>query len=276
LVRSGFAFQVGIHWWGLAGDLQAGYYRLAPTMPAREIAEVIASGQQATAKVTFPEGFTVEQIAARLDETGLCAAQDFLAVAVPANVSGIPLPTGRSLSAQSVEGYLFPATYVFEYGTEPAVLVDEMAEAFRTRVIEGLGPDLVRTHDSLHEVVTIASMIEREARVDKDRPLISSVIHNRLKRGMRLQVDATVLYALGGHKERVTLEDLKVDSPFNTYRHQGLPPHPICNPGEASVRAALRPAKTDYLFYVARPDGSHKFTRTYAEHLKAIRAIRGG
>jgi UPF0755 protein len=139
-----------------------------------------------------------------------------------------------------------------------------------------MADDLRRSKRSLADIVTIASLIEREARIGKDRPLISGVIHNRLRKGMRLQVDATVLYALGEHKGRVTYEDLKVDSPFNTYRHKGLPPHPICNPGEASIRAALRPAKTEYLFYVARPDGSHVFTRTYAEHQQAIRAIRGG
>ena len=276
VIRSAFAFEVGIHRWGLAGKLQAGYYRLAPTMSAREIAEVIASGKQATEKVTFPEGFTIKQMAERLDKTGLCSEQDFLAAAVPTNASDVPLPTGNSLSAQSVEGYLFPATYVFEYGTEPAALVRQMAEAFRSRVIEGMAGDLARSHYMLHEVVTVASMIEREARVERDRPLIASVIYNRLRKGMPLQIDATVLYALGEHKERVTLKDLEVDSPFNTYDRKGLPPHPICNPGEASIHAALRPARTDYLFYVAKPNGSHVFTRTYEEHLKAISAIRGG
>jgi len=276
LIRSAFAFQVGVRRWGLGGKLKAGYYRLAPTMSAREIAEVVASGKQATEKVTFPEGFTVRQMAERLGKTGLCSEQDFLAAAVPADVSEVPLPTGNSLAAQSLEGYLFPATYVFEYGTEPAALVREMAEAFRSRVIEGMAGDLARSRYTLHEVVTIASMIEREARVGKDRPLIASVIYNRLAKGMPLQIDATVLYALGEHKERITSKDLQVDSPFNTYRRKGLPPHAICNPGAASIRAALRPAKTGYLFYVAKPDGSHVFTKTYEDHLKAIRAIRGG
>jgi len=276
LIRSAFAFQVGVRRWGLAGKLKAGYYRLAPTMSAREIAEVIASGEQATEKVTFPEGFTVKQMAERLGETGLCSEQDLLAAAVPANVSDVPLPTGNSLAAQSVEGYLFPATYIFEYGTEPPALVREMTKAFRSRVIRGMAADLAHSHYTLHEIVTVASMIEREARVEKDRPLVASVIYNRLQKGWKLEIDATVLYALGEHKKRVTRKDLQIDSPLNTYRHKGLPPHAICNPGEASIRAALHPAKTDYLFYVAKPDGSHVFTRTYAEHRKAIRAIRGG
>jgi len=276
LIRNAFAFQVGIRRWGLAGKLKAGYYRLSPTMSARQIAETLASGKQATARVTFPEGFTVKQMAERLGQTGLCSEEDFLAAAIPANVSELPLPSGNSLSAQSVEGYLFPATYIFEYGTEPPAFVREMTKAFRSRVIEGMTDDLARSHYTLHEVVTIASMIEREAQVEKDRPLIASVIYNRLQRGKKLEIDATVLYALGEHRERITYRDLQVDSPFNTYRHAGLPPHPICNPGEASIRAALHPAKTDYLYYVAKPDGSHVFTPTYAEHTAAIRAIRGG
>ena len=272
LTRSPFAVRVGLHRWHLAGKLQAGYYELAPTMSAREIAERIASGKQATAKVTFPEGFTVKQIAARLAEKGLIEEDAFLAEATPAILVG----SGLHLKGDSVEGYLFPATYVFEYGSTPEDVVWQMAEEFRRRTVEGMADDLRNSKRPLADIVTVASLIEREARVEKDRPLIASVIYNRLKKGMRLQIDATVLYALGEHKDRVTHQDLQVDSPFNTYRHKGLPPHAICNPGEASIRAALRPAKTDYLFYVARPDGSHKFTRTYAEHLKAIRAIRGG
>lgn len=273
LIRSQPAFQVGILFWGLRGELKAGYYELSPAMGSREIAEVIASGRQATAKVTIPEGFTVEQIAERFDATGLCpSGEDFLAAAVPATVAD----TGLDVSGNSLEGYLFPATYVFEYGTAPKDIVRRMAEEFHKRVVVGMADDLRESKHTLGATATVASMIEREARVEKDRPLIASVIYNRLNKGMRLQIDATVIYALGEHRERLTYEDLKVDSPFNTYRHTGLPPHPICNPGEASLRAAVKPAKTEYLFYVAKPDGSHVFTKTYDQHKRAIRAIRGG
>jgi UPF0755 protein len=270
LIRSPAAFHLGLYRWGLAGKLKAGYYRLAPSMSASEIAETIASGKVATEKVTIPEGFTVAQIAERLEATGLCRAQAFAVVPPEELTSRELIPTG------SLEGYLFPATYVIEYGTDAPGIADQMVDAFEQRITQGMAADLVRSRRPLSQIVTVASLIEREARVAKDRPLIASVIYNRLQKGMRLQIDATVLYALGRHKSRVTLQDLKVDSPFNTYRHAGLPPHPICNPGEASVRAALRPAKTHYLYYVARPDGSHVFTRTYAEHLQAIRALRGG
>ena len=129
---------------------------------------------------------------------------------------------------------------------------------------------------TIYEVMTLASLVEREAAVDDERPVIAGVLYNRLRTGMRLQCDATVQYALGKHKSRLLYSDLKVKSPYNTYLHAGLPPGPICSPSTASMIAALRPAKHDYLFYVARGGGRHQFTRTYEEHLKAIEAIRGG
>jgi UPF0755 protein len=126
-----------------------------------------------------------------------------------------------------------------------------------------------------HEVVTIASLVEREARVDAERARIAGVTYNRLRRGMRLEVDATVLYALGRQKDVVLYRDLQLDSPYNTYLHYGLPPGPIASPGLAAILAAVRPETHDFLYYVARPDGSHAFSRTLEEHNRAIRAIRG-
>lgn len=241
-------------------------------MSAREIAYAIASGKTATVKLTIPEGFTLRQIAERVGGTGLCTTEEFLTAAVPAAAGAAGIP-GKP---DSLEGYLFPATYVLDYGAPSEKIVAEFLRAFRERVVDGMADDLARSKRPLHEIVTIASLIEREARVEKDRPLISSVIYNRLRIGMKLQIDATVLYALGEHKDRVLYEDLRVDSPFNTYRNPGLPPHAIASPGEASLRAALNPAETDYLFYVAKPDGSHLFTRTYEEHLQAIETVREG
>jgi UPF0755 protein len=149
-----------------------------------------------------------------------------------------------------------------------------MVATFESKVLDGLAEDLRRSRLPLEKVIILASLIEREARAPEDRPLISAVLHNRLRRKMRLQVDATVLYALGKHKEQVLYEDLKADSPYNTYRNLGLPPGPICSPGLSSIQAALRPAPVSYLFYVAKPDGSHIFSRTFAEHQQAIRRAR--
>jgi UPF0755 protein len=272
LIQDELAFRLGLKQWDLAGQLKAGYYRLSPAMSAEEIARCLAEGRVATEKVTVPEGFTVAQIADRVEEAGLCSAEDLLSPAVVQKVR----KTSSFVKNDRLEGYLFPDTYVIEYGLAPEAIVQQMVDDFRQRVLVGMAEELEASRYSLAEVVTVASMIEREARVEKDRPLIASVIYNRLKKGMRLQIDATVIYALGEHRERLTYKDLKVDSPFNTYRRKGLPPHAICNPGEASLRAALKPAKTGYLYYVAKPDGSHVFTKTYEDHKRAIRAIRGG
>ncbi len=270
LIRNDLAFRIALREWGLSGQLKAGYYRLSPTMRAEEIARCIAEGRVAVAKITIPEGYTVPQIADRLAKEGLCTAAQFLDAARPANVRNV----GLRSEGDSLEGFLFPDTYTIKYGTSPADIVNLMTDNFAQRVVERLAPELGASRHSLNEVVTIASMIEREAEVDKDRPLIASVIDNRLRKDMRLQIDATVIYALGEHRSRLTREDLKVDSPFNTYLYKGLPPHPICNPGLPSLRAALHPAHTDYLYYVARSDGSHIFTKTFEEHRKAIHQVR--
>jgi len=274
LIRDELAFGVALRQWGFAGKLRAGYYRLSPRMSGEEIARTIAEGRIAKAKVTIPEGFTVAQIGEKLEKEGLCTAEEFLEAANPATVSQL----GFSLEGNSLEGYLFPDTYVIEYGTTPADIVRQIVADWGRQVASGLKWDFKQSNSggrTRSEIMTIASMIEREAQIGKDRPLIASVIYNRLRKGMRLQIDATVIYALGAHRPRLTYRDLQVDSPFNTYRYRGLPPHPICNPGLPSIRAALHPAQTDYLFYVARHDGSHVFTRTYEEHRRAIREVRG-
>src|SRR5437588_8981583 len=145
-----------------------------------------------------------------------------------------------------------------------------MLRNFHSKVAEDLGEDVRASALPLDKIVTLASLIEREAQVPEDRPLIAAVIYNRLKRHMLLQIDASVLYALGHHKERVLLADLKVDSPYNTYKHPGLPPGPICSPGLDSIKAALRPARADYIYYVARADRPHVLQTTPAEHESSV------
>ncbi len=275
IIRSAPAFYVYYKLYIRGGgdsSLKGAYFDLSPADPVAVIVEERLR-EPAVRKVTFPEGFDVAQMGARLEDGGLMiSSQAFADAAVPATVAeeiDFPLPAKR------LEGYLFPDTYAFVVGTQPDEVVTTLAQTFSRKFYVPNLAAIEASELTLHELVTVASLIEREARVAADRPLISSVIRNRLSKGMRLQIDATVLYALGGHKERVTHEDLKVKSPYNTYLHAGLPPGPICNPGLASLNAALHPAGTDHLFYVARPDGSHVFTRTYEEHLTAIRAIRG-
>ncbi|MDQ7819447.1 MAG: endolytic transglycosylase MltG [Armatimonadota bacterium] len=257
----------------LEGRLQGGEYRLSPAMGLLEVVDVLARGQVLLHEVTVPEGYTALDVARLLADAGLGDRRRLEAL-VRGGAARLPHAFLRGVPTGSLEGYLFPDTYRLPRGWPEERVVGVLLDRFADVVLplwrqEGGGR-------SLHEIVTMASLVEREARRDDERALIAGVLYNRLRRGMRLEVDATVLYALGRHKAVVTYRDLDVDSPYNTYRRAGLPPGPIANPGLASIRAALRPAATDYLYYVARPDGSHVFSRTYREHLAAIRRHRSG
>jgi UPF0755 protein len=167
-----------------------------------------------------------------------------------------------------------PDTYRFEKGIPETEIIRRMLANWNVRVLRPHARLFRQADFPMDKILVIASLIEREAMTNADRPLISSVIRNRLRIKKRLEIDATVLYALGRHKEALTFADLKVDSPYNTYRSLGLPPGPICNPGLASILAALKPAKTRYLYYVARPDGSHLFAVTYEEHRANIDRVK--
>lgn len=272
VVRRAGDFVIAVRLRRLTRSLQEGEYRLSPAMGLLEIVDRIARGAVVLYSVTIPEGFTARQIVDELVRVGLGDREQFLLL-VQTGAKSFDLEFLRTLPRASLEGYLFPDTYqIPRHLDERAVLrlfLDRFAEVVLPRWREAGGGR------PLHEIVTIASMIEREAKVPIERPLIAGVIYNRLRRGWKLEVDATVLYALGRHKSVVTFADLQVNSPYNTYRHAGLPPGPIANPGLASIDAALSPMQTDYLYYVARADGSHVFSRTLLEHQAAVRRHRG-
>lgn len=253
--------------------LKAGFYDLSATMSVPEIFTVVAEGRIATRKVSVVPGLRLEQVAERVERAGLASAAEFLHAARASffiSETGLDIPPKASL-----EGYLWPATYTIPVGTGPHGIALVMLEAFRDKFAKPRATEIAASGMTLHQVVTLASLVEREAKVDDERPIIAGVLLNRLRLGWKLQCDATVQYALPHHKSRLTYEDLKAASPYNTYLHAGLPPGPICVPSEASLLAVLQPAKHDFLFYVARGDGRHVFTRTYEEHLAAIAAIRG-
>ncbi|MBI4276947.1 MAG: endolytic transglycosylase MltG [Armatimonadetes bacterium] len=270
LVRHRLGFLLVARVRGLARRLQGGEYRLSPAMTPAAIAEVLARGEAVLHDVTVPEGFTAEEIARLLEARGLARADRFLAAV------GDPPRFGRSFLASlpTLEGYLFPDTYRLPRGMREDAIVEMFLQRFERVAGPGLPARARATGRPLHEILTIASMVEREARHAFERPLIAGVIYNRLRRGMRLEVDATVLYALRRREGPVTLRDLDADSPYNTYRVFGLPPGPIASPGLPSIEAALVPLPSEFLYYVARPDGTHVFSRTYREHLAAIRAIQ--
>lgn len=270
IIRSASAFEWIVRFKGWSSRLQPGSYEFSPSMPPQEVARLIAEGKVATSWVTIPEGYTLRQIAQLMEQKGIAPAEEFLRLATQEGDTfraSFPLP-------KNLEGYLFPNTYRLPQGTGARSAIQAMVSLLEREVYQKYRAEIETSGFTFHEILTIASLIEREAKTEQDRPLISAVIRNRLRRGMRLEIDATVLYALGKHKPRVLYRDLEVDSDYNTYRRKGLPPGPIANPGVACIEAALRPAEVDYLYYVARPDGSHLFTRTLQEHRLAIARVR--
>jgi UPF0755 protein len=271
LIRSAAAFEILLSLSGQAGSLRAGHYELSPTMDAAKIAQTLASGEVAVRRVTVPEGLRLSEIAECVAEAGLGSEEEFLEAAVPENLAG---QAEVELPEDSLEGYLFPETYDFEVGTSAADMAARMLRELYDQFVKPYEQQIADSKLSLHEIITLASLVEREAKVPDERELIAGVLMNRLDGGMLLQCDASVQYALGEHKPRLTYDDLKVESPYNTYLHEGLPPGPIAAPGLDSLRAALSPTQTEFLYYVAKPDGGHVFSKTYDEHLAAIAQVR--
>lgn len=271
VIRSALVFVMVSRVLGYSGEMKAGEYKIEPGRGALEIMEQLVAGNAEAQWVMIPEGQTVSQIALLLEQRRLAKYNPFLRAAErKPKRYGLDIPVAR----RSVEGYLMPDTYKFPRRSSEREIIKRMLENWNVKVLRPNRRLFAQTDLPLDKVVILASLIEREAKVEGDRPKIAAVIRNRLKKKMKLQVDATVLYALGRHKQTITFKDLKVESPYNTYKEVGLPPGPICNPGVASIRAALQPAHEDYLYYVARPDGSHIFSRTYEEHQTAIERVR--
>ncbi|UCE26992.1 MAG: endolytic transglycosylase MltG [Candidatus Coatesbacteria bacterium] len=260
IIADRWAFVAYVRLNKIEGELKAGRYELSSEMTVPEIADRIAAGEVALTKFTVPEGYRLTEIADAAGAAGLCSAEDFLAACEVGD------PKGRIPEGMSLEGYLFPDTYVFDSGTGPEEVVAVMLDKFFDMITDEDIERIEAGGSTLHEVVTLASLVEREALVDDERPTVAAVFTNRLEKGMTLGSCATVIYALGYVPERITIQDLKIDSPYNTYINPGLPPGPICSPGEASLRAAIEPADVDYLYFVSNGDGTHTFTTTYGEH----------
>ena len=282
LIRHPLAFRLLARLEGKDGRLKAGVYRLSPGLPAPAILDKLARGEVLTARFTIPEGWTVGQIVDRLVAMGLVDRGQLRAALDEAARSWPYLPEGVALD-EPLEGYLFPDTYQVPVDEDGRVMDARLiVRAMLERFEEVFGPaQRARAREmglSVHQVVTLASIVEREARVADERPLIAAVYHNRLRRGMSLDADPTVLYALGRTSGVLTYRDLQVDSPYNTYRRPGLPPGPIGAPGRGAIEAALNPADVDYLYFVLRPDdsGRHRFARTLAEHNRNVQAYRAG
>jgi UPF0755 protein len=267
VVRDPQTFRTAVWLSGRSRDLKAGEYRFDRPMTALEVVDKIARGDVHQRFLTFREGLTIAEMAHVYEEAGFGSASEFLAAASD------PTPI-QALDPQAtdLEGYLFPETYAMRRGTTAAALVAQMVNLF-TRTYAPIEEAAKALGLTVRQTVTLASLIEKETSVPDERPIVSGVFHNRQRIGMPLQTDPTVIYALqlaGRYDGNIRRADLQIDSPYNTYRHRGLPPGPIAAPGKASLEAAVNPADVEYLYFVSRNDGSHVFARTLTEHNRNV------
>ena len=217
-------------------------------------------------KLTIPEGYSIDEIAGAVEAEGFCTKEEFINAAKEYTLPNFV--KADSKKRYNIEGFLYPDTYLIKKGSDANQIINMMIYRFNqvlNQVKDETGLNI--KDEEIEKAITIAAMIEKEAKFDIDRPLISSVIYNRLEKGMKLQLDATVLYALGYHVDIVLNKHLEVDSPYNTYKYEGLPVGPICNPGIKSIKSALLPTKTDYLYYILQKDGTHYFSNNYDDFL---------
>lgn len=275
LVSSARLFYAYIRYHDLGQKLEAGDYVLNPSMTIPEIAQALQHGRIKEITLTIPEGWRVEQLADYLEKQGIMSAKEFLALAQRDLWVAYYDFLKEAPSGASLEGYLFPDTYKLPVPASPRDLISRMLDNFGAKVTPEMRARAQEMGFTLHQVITLASIVEREAVISEERPIIAGVYLNRLRRGMYLQADPTVQYAKGYDQASgrwwpsITIEEMSsVQSPYNTFLNPGLPPGPICSPGLDSIKAVLYPAETDYLFFFSRGDGSHVFSKTYEEHLE--------
>ena len=268
IIESADSFKLQSKLKGMDGKYKAGEYTLSPSMTMTQIMELLVAGTVNTVRFTIPEGLTVAETADKLAAEGLINT-DLFQKEVESGQFNYRFLKDAPDGKNRLEGYLYPNTYdVFTTASEHDI-IDRMLRQLDSVFTEEMYARVDELGMDINEIMTIASLIERETRVDSERPVVASVIYNRLDIGMKLQIDATVQYALGEQKQFLTYDDLEVDSPYNTYQIDGLPPGPICSPGEASIKAALYPEDTDYIYYVLskEKDGTHKFATNSQQFL---------
>ena len=290
LIRSKLLFNILISIQGLENSLQAGTYDIKTSYGMGHIIYLLVEGRVATFRVTIPEGFTVEEVTGRLSVMTPYSKEEYLNYAKQDMGRDYLKVSGKEIK-YALEGFLYPDTYIIPITYTPEQIFEVMLSVFEERWLDRLNRisysknsnfDLSQKRESskqedfneivsqftTHQIMTIASLIEEEAKLNEEKPLVAAVIYNRLKRNMLLQIDACIQYIMSNRKDRVLYSDLGIDSPYNTYMYRGLPPGPISNPGASSIEAALNPADVDYLFYFARKDGSHVFSHSYKEHME--------
>ncbi len=273
LVKNPDAFRQEVRFKGLGTKLKAGAYQIDGGMSNREIMELIAKGQVQYLRFVVPEGYTAVQIGKKLEYEGLGKADKFLAAAK----DYAPYDYMKTDDANVVfksEGFLFPATYDFPVGITEEQVLKRLVKQFDIEVKEsGIYKTVEERKLVLRDVVNMAAMVEKESVYADEQPRIAGVFLKRLEIGMPIQSDTTIQYILGAQKEIITYADTEIQNPYNTYQNPGLPPGPIASPGISAMKAVLEPEKTDYLYFVAEKNGYHRFSKTYDEHLLAIREI---
>lgn len=268
-IRNALMFRVACAFSGVGRSLKAGEYVFNRNMGTFRILRKIAAGEAVLFPFMIPEGVTLSQIAGYWAERGFGTAEDFVKASCESTTR-----KAYGVDSGNLEGYLFPDTYMFPRGISEREAIREMLRQFDSNMSR---LDAGKVKLSRHEVVSLASIIEKEAKVEEEKPIISAVFHNRLKRGQKLESCATVLYGLGYPHRKLTRADLKNSkSPYNTYVYKGLPPGPICNPGKGAIAAALNPSKDGYLYFVSKNDGTHYFTASYRDFLNAKRRYKDG
>jgi UPF0755 protein len=284
VIRQPTIFKLYVKVRGAEKKLKAGNYKLNMSNSLVKILDILLQKEGSTqlTRVTIPEGYDLIGISEELEKKGLVKKEDYYNF-VQTKAKKLFLDKYKFLEmvpTSNLEGYLYPDTYFFSYGDTEEVITEQFLKQFQKKMMPvwdaaSTLKGTPKARFNFHKVVTMASIIEKEAQVANERPIIASVYYNRLKKLMPLAADPTVVYGLGrSWKKIVTYKDLKVDSPYNTYKHAGFPPTPIASSGVAAFRAALAPAKTNYFFFVANNDGTHSFTRTYREHLNVQKKIR--
>lgn len=245
-------------------NLRAGYYKIKKGLSPVDLMKIIAKGETARIKVTIPEGYTSFQIASILQEKLGIDSLKFISLVHDSNFC-----RELNVEANSLEGYLFPETYFFDWGLDAESVIKRLVAELKKNITDSCMKKIENEGWTFHKILTLASLIEGEAMVDSERSIISAVYRNRLKRGMLLQADPTIQYIIPDGPRRLLNKDLQIDSPYNTYKYPGLPPGPVNNPGIKSIMAAIYPADVPYLYFVAKGDGSHTFSKSLKEHLKA-------
>jgi peptidoglycan lytic transglycosylase G len=254
---------------GDSGNIKAGEYVIQGSISPGELLDYFVAGRARYVSFTVPEGLSLSEIAERLEQRELGRAEVFLALTRdPQFIAGLNLPMQQQPA--TLEGFLFPETYYFQSGVSEASIVTAMVELFRKRAAVLLHDRAAAVDLTPYQALILASMVEKETAVPEERPLIAAVFHNRLRARMRLASDPTVIYGLPDFDGNLRRVDLLTETPYNTYKIRGLPPTPIANPGLDSIRAAVAPAAVDYLFFVAKGDGTHAFSKDYRTHSQAV------